>query len=62
MKNFMMTREEVCKYLGISHSRLDRLERIGKLRSVRRLVGGKKLYPSSDVYAYMQSVWTGGNR
>ena len=60
MKNFLMTRKEVCKYLGISVSRLRRLEESGKLQAVRRLEGGKKLYSSVDVYAHMQSIWTGG--
>ncbi len=62
MEDFMMTRAEVCEYLGISFSRLNRLERIGKLRPIRRLGCGKKLYSSLDVYAHMQSIWTGGSR
>ncbi len=62
VEEFLMTRKEVCKYLGISLSSLERLEQTRKLRPIRRLEGGKKLYSSEDVYAYLKSIWTGGNR
>ncbi len=62
MEEFLMSRSEVCEHLGISVSRLNRLEKEGVLQPVRRLVGGKKLYSSADVNAHMQKIWTGGVR
>jgi len=62
MEEFLMTKSEVCEHLGISISRLKRLEKEGDLQPVRRLLGGKKLYSSLDVDAHMQKIWTGGVR
>lgn len=57
MAKKFMTSTEVCKYLDCSVSVLDRLERKGLLKPVRKLPTNKRrLYLQEDVDAYFDSI------
>lgn len=59
VNNDFMTSSEVCKYLDISTSVLNGLEKTGELKPQRKLpTSHKRLYLKEDVDKFLKSITT----
>ena len=58
-----LTSRQVCRYLGISVTLLNGLEKSGHLLPVRKMpLSNKRLYSAEDVRKFKESVKVGGSK